>query len=95
MVKAATTNRYTINSADLCRSKGWQKGDILECADKTGHCRIQITAIGEMVVLAKCLQHENYERAWILSARDWRKTGSGRGRETTGTGGLDRSNNRI
>ena len=63
-------------SADICRANGWTVGDILEGTDDVSTDRIRITAIGEVLVLARWQYAdlpESADRLISLDFRDWRK----------------------
>ncbi len=63
--------------ADTCRLNGWTVGTVLVGDDGHGPEKIRITAIGENLILAKCIEdkHGNavdeYEGVWSLSWREW------------------------
>jgi hypothetical protein len=65
--------------AEMCRMKGWVVGDILvNEKNYTDPCRIQITAIGERVVLAKRLRKDDAlsefeEVPWDVTVDGWGK----------------------
>ena len=73
MTKAKTLKNYRQSPADICRENGWEVGDNLEGNEGNSLCRLQITAIGEASILAKCLLHERYERSWLFQKAEWRK----------------------
>lgn len=64
-----------MNSANLARQNNWQPGDKLKGDGDV----IQITAIGERMVLAKLLSRKGTEfpdateSNWVLEFREWRK----------------------
>jgi len=71
-----------MNSADLCRKKGWTVGTILESDEGRWPEQVQITAIGEQSVLVKSLDgcwsvehlwYVGYEHLWNVGYRDWKK----------------------
>ncbi len=69
----------TDNPAELCRSRGWTCGTQLIGDEGFGPTIIQITAIGERMVLAKTLSHNGVppsyfsESSWALEFRDWQE----------------------
>jgi hypothetical protein len=69
------------NSADLCRQNGWGPGTRLVGDDGYGPTVIEITAVGEAVILAKTISHNGgpprvrAENTWTLGLRDWRAVG--------------------
>lgn len=71
------TRRHRGSAADLCRANGWGPGTRLVGDEGYGPTVIEITAIGEARLLAKCLGHNGvahrpHESTWVLDARDWR-----------------------
>jgi hypothetical protein len=64
------------NDAELCRSNGWTVGTRLVGDEGYGPTVIQITAIGESVLLAKAVSQDGRsvsgrELTWTLACRDW------------------------
>ena len=68
--------------AETCRLNGWTVGDQLAGDEGYGPSIIEITAIGEERILARCLSHfrrgekvecDERESSWTLVCRDWRK----------------------
>jgi len=59
--------------ADTCRINGWVVGDRLEGDEGFGPDVIEITAIGEKLILAKCITRSEGEMTWTLTCRDWKK----------------------
>lgn len=72
-----------MTAAETCRKHGWSKGTRLEGTegDDKGWSStnvIEITAVGEEEILAKCISHNGKphpcgERNWSLGHRDWKK----------------------
>jgi hypothetical protein len=67
------------NDADFCRRMGYIVGTKLSGDEGYGETVIQITAIGERLILAKTAVPYNSldgyfcrEATWTLSCRDWR-----------------------
>ncbi len=68
------------SDAAVCRANGWGVGALLEGDEGFGPTVIQITAVGERVILAKAVSHaakaiNRDEAVWSLAYRDWRKVG--------------------
>jgi hypothetical protein len=65
------------NSAELCRKNGWEPGTRLVGDEGHGPTIIEITAIGERSILAKCISHhgrpqcDSEENTWTLAHREW------------------------
>lgn len=65
------------SAADICRDHGWNIGTCLAGDAGDGPTVIQITALGDKVMLAKivsqsCLPVGYHDaQAWSLSLRDW------------------------
>jgi hypothetical protein len=62
--------------ADFCRRVGWGPGTRLAGDEGYGVTVIEITALGESVILAKQISHAgkldpSREHAWTLDCRDW------------------------
>lgn len=58
--------------ADFCREMGWDVGQRLVGDEGYGPTTIQITAIGESLLLAKAIHPKpQSERTWMLGCRDW------------------------
>ncbi|HVT78358.1 MAG TPA: hypothetical protein VHD87_15080 [Acidimicrobiales bacterium] len=62
--------------AEVCRANGWGPGTCLVGDEGYGPTVIEITAVGERCILAKCLGHNGVavnqpENSWVLDARDW------------------------
>lgn len=75
-------NSLTFNSADFCRENGYGPGTRLVGDEGYGPTVIEITAVGEWGVLAKCVEHDGepprhgvWENKWTLAHRDWREVG--------------------
>lgn len=68
-------------AAEICRERGWGPGTRLDGATKWEVTTIEITAIGERIVLAKMIAQDGHalgydtERPWVLFHRDWREVG--------------------
>lgn len=66
-----------MNDADLCRSRGWGPGTKLVGNEGYRPTVIEITAVGEEVILAKMISHDSrvnpapWEKVWALSCREW------------------------
>ena len=71
----------TFNSAEHCREQGWGPGTRLVGDEGYGPCVIEITAVGEWSILAKCVDPHREERegSWTLAHRDWREIREGAG----------------
>ena len=75
------TTRPGESSAAACRRKKWKVGDRLVGDEGYGPDVIELTAIGECLVLAKCISRrgspveawDSGEHTWTLSCRDWKK----------------------
>lgn len=69
-----------MNSAEKCRANGWKAGTILIGDEGYGSTVIEITAVGEELVLAKIISYTGEsphqwqkEQSWTLEYRDWRE----------------------
>lgn len=68
-----------MDAATICRNNKWTTGTVLRGIEYFGKprkrrvCEIQITAVGEKSILAKCLLHGEGEMTWTLAHRRWRK----------------------
>ncbi len=66
-------------AAAICRKKGWGVGTRLAGDEGYGPTVIQITAVGERLILARVISYDgvprNYqnESTWTLDCRDWQK----------------------
>lgn len=75
-----STLRDSRPPAIVCRERGWAPGTRLIGDDGYGPTVIEITAVGEMSILAKEISHagkrtkELREGLWGLDSRDWRAT---------------------
>ncbi len=65
--------------ADTCRANGWTVGTRLAGDEGYGETVIEITAIGELRILAKKISHDgkpsrrdDSENMWVLYCREWR-----------------------
>lgn len=77
-----TRNSITFNSAEHCRENGWGPGTRLVGDEGRGPEVIEITAVGERHILAKCIDHNGAppkygirEQSWTLALRDWQEVG--------------------
>jgi hypothetical protein len=67
------------SSADACRRLGWGPGTLLVGDEGYGPTVIKIIGIGERLIFAKQLSHNNDARnsfdeaLWTLSCRDWKE----------------------
>lgn len=68
------------SEADFARRLGWLPGTRLAGDEGYGVTVIEITALGERVILAKTISHDGkppgpnkYETAWTLDMRDWKR----------------------
>lgn len=68
-------------AAEICREQGWNVGTCLVGDAGYGPTVIQITAVGDRIMLAKIVSHGcvavayNQAQAWSLSLRNWRAVG--------------------
>lgn len=67
-----------VSDADKCRKNGWNAGTRLVGNEGYGPTVIELTAIGETLILAKRISHDGkpedgYERIWRLDCRDWKR----------------------
>lgn len=65
------------SSAEMCRKNGWVVGSRLIGDEGNGPTVIEITAIGEIEILAKKISHNGHlemgkETNWTLEFRDWK-----------------------
>lgn len=58
---------------EIVKAKDFKVGDKIRGYEDGKYCDIQITAIGESHVLAKCLTHGDRETTWTLEYREWEK----------------------
>ncbi|MGU3387192.1 hypothetical protein ACLBYG_21970 [Methylobacterium sp. D53M] len=69
-------------AADICRERGWFAGTKLIGDAGFGPIMIEVTKLGERVMLAKVVsingEPPSYgnDRAWTLGHRDWREVRS-------------------
>lgn len=76
-----TTLNSSRHPADICRENGWTVGTQLVGDESHGPTVIEITAIGEALMLAKMVTHCGFtaayrgETIWTLDCRDWRVVG--------------------
>lgn len=71
------------NDAETCRANGWVVGDRLVGDEGFGPDVIELTAIGERLILAKRVSTSRRngdlypiledEASWTLSCRDWKR----------------------
>ena len=65
--------------AEICRERGWIAGTRLVGDEGWGPTVIEITAVGEELVLAKTITHNGKppewrgETTWTLDCRDWQE----------------------
>lgn len=66
-----------MTSAELCRANGWVVGDVLEADWIYGPTRVQLTAIGEELILGRLCGKESKppESAFFLGGIEWHKVG--------------------
>ena len=70
------------SDAAICRKHGWKVGTRLVGDEGYGPTVIELTAIGERLVLAKEISHNGkpeespYEAMWTLMCRSWKKARS-------------------
>ena len=67
-----------MSDADTCRENGWMAGTRLVGDEGYGPTVIEITAVGERLILAKQISQdgkraERDEANWTLSCRDWKR----------------------
>lgn len=65
-----------MSDASLARLNGWRPGTCLAGDEGHGETVIEITAVGERMVLAKAISHAGQpivwpERSWTFSCRHW------------------------
>lgn len=73
-----STLRSSKSAAQLCRERGWTVGTRLVGDEGYGPSVIEITAVGETLVLAKGIFRNgapvtDREASWTLTARDWQR----------------------
>lgn len=73
-----TTKNDRRPPAAICRERGWGPGTRLAGDEGYGVTVIQVTAVGEQMILAKTLTHRGevppwagQENSWTLACRDW------------------------
>jgi DNA-directed RNA polymerase subunit RPC12/RpoP len=64
------------SDADTCRENGWEAGTLLIGDEGYGPAVIQITAVGEHSILARCIHRngvavDQSEHGWTLMCREW------------------------
>lgn len=73
----STTLNCGTHEAVICRERGWGVGTRLMGDEGHGLTVIEITAVGEMHILAKSISHNGFpsawggETIWALDCRDW------------------------
>ena len=75
------THDTTVSDAQLCRERGWTVGTRLAGDEGYGPTVIEITAIGEELILAKAITHRGEpldldEDVWTLCCRAWAEVAS-------------------
>jgi hypothetical protein len=65
-----------LSSAELCRLNGWGPGTRLVGDEGCGPTVIEITAVGQVSILARMISHkgepaDGFESLWGLDNRDW------------------------
>lgn len=62
--------------ADICRERGWGPGTRLVGDEGGLPTIIEITALGEVAMLARVVSPHpsEHESSWVLFFRDWRPT---------------------
>ena len=79
IVKSRTVSQNPGESeADCCRRMGWVVGTRLVGDEGYGPTTIEITAIGNRLILAKAVNRAFAagEATWTLACRDWQPLGS-------------------
>jgi hypothetical protein len=72
------TEGHPLHDAEICRRNGWGVGTRL-CGDEgQGMTVIEITALGERLLLAKAVSEDGRpcrhdETTWTLKCRDWKE----------------------
>jgi hypothetical protein len=66
-----------MSNAGICRANGWGPGTRLVGDEGYGPTVIQITAVGDEVILARAISHNGAriterEATWTLACRDWK-----------------------
>jgi hypothetical protein len=64
-----------LSPAEICRRKGWGPGTLIVGDEGFGPCTIEITAVGESSILAKCTEPHGpgIEQMWHLDGRNWKE----------------------
>ena len=76
---ATSTRNDQRHAADICREHGWRAGTRLVGNNGFGTTEIEITALGNQVMLARTVSQNGEptaygrDQAWRLSDRDWRE----------------------
>lgn len=74
----STLNDYR-HPAEVCRERGWGPGTLLIGDEGYGPTIIEITGLGERLMLARTVAHDGAplgyadEHSWCLHCRDWQK----------------------
>jgi len=70
-MKSSEVERW-VSSAEKCRRNGWKVGTRIVGDEGYGPTVIEITAIGEEAVLAKCISHNGEPGSWelVMVSRD-------------------------
>jgi hypothetical protein len=66
-----STKNCGLASAAICRQRGWGPGTRIVGDEGHGPETIEITAVGETIVLAKSIKYNGPEVMWCLNMRDW------------------------
>lgn len=68
-----STLNSRLSPAEICRRNGWVQGTKIVGDEGYGPCTIEITAVGVMSILARCIHpHASSEQMWHLDMRDWK-----------------------
>jgi hypothetical protein len=72
-----STLNSKLSSVELCKANGWKVGTKLGGTEHypggSNYCVIEITAIGDQAILAKCLTHHTSEATWVFQMREWKE----------------------
>ena len=62
-----------MSDAERCKKNGWVVGTQLIGTEGSKTTVIELTAIGEQCILAKCVSHKGCSREglWTLALREW------------------------
>lgn len=75
------THNSKLSDAELCRTNGWTPGVRLVGDEGHGPTVIELTAVGESGILAKCVSQNGDtsrgwgEGSWTLHHREWKQLG--------------------